>query len=89
MPLTLASGSYLREHGFLRESGALYIGRAQDKPEMDDFLRTFEGTGVTIERLGRAGVEARVPHIRPEWNDAVWEPACANIDVAGLHQHYI
>jgi D-arginine dehydrogenase len=38
VPLTLASGSYLREHGFLRESGALYIGRAEDKPEMDDFL---------------------------------------------------
>jgi D-arginine dehydrogenase len=89
VPLTLASGSYLREHGFLRESGALYIGRAEDKPEMDDFLRTFEGTGVTIERLGRSGLEARVPHIRPEWNDAIWEPACANIDVAGLHQHYL
>jgi D-arginine dehydrogenase len=44
---------------------------------------------VTIERLGRSGLEARVPHIRPEWNDAIWEPACANIDVAGLHQHYL
>ncbi|MEM7703762.1 MAG: FAD-binding oxidoreductase [Pseudomonadota bacterium] len=89
VPLTLPSGAYLREHGFLRESGALYIGRAQDKPAMDDFLRSYSGTGVTIERLGREGLEARVPHARTDWCDAIWEPACANIDVAGLHQHYL
>ena len=89
VPLTLSSGAYLREHGFLHESGALYIGRAEDKPAMDEFLRTFSGTGVTIERLGRDGLAARVPHARDEWCDAIWEPACANIDVAGLHQHYL
>ncbi|MEL6540820.1 MAG: FAD-dependent oxidoreductase [Pseudomonadota bacterium] len=89
VPLTLPSGGYLREHGFLRESGALYIGRLQDKPAMDEFLHTFGGTGVTIERLGREGLDTRVPHTREEWCDAIWEPACANIDVAGLHQHYL
>ena len=89
VPLTLPSGAYLREHGFLKESGALYIGRSQDKPEMDAFLRSFEGTGVTIERLDREGLARRVPHTREEWCEAIWEPACANIDVAGLHQHYL
>ncbi|MEM6586569.1 MAG: FAD-dependent oxidoreductase [Pseudomonadota bacterium] len=89
VPLTLASGEYLHDHGFLRESGALYIGRAQDKPQMDEFLRAYADTGVTIERLGREEIEARVPNTREEWRDAIWEPACANIDVAGLHQHYI
>lgn len=89
VPLTLSSGAYLREHGFLHESGALYIGRAEDESEMDDFLDRFAGTGVTIERLGREGIEARVPHTRAQWCDAIWEPACANIDVAGLHQHYL
>jgi len=89
VPLTLPSGAYLREHGFLQESGALYIGRAQDKPEMDEFLSNFAGTGVTIERLDREGIEARVPNTRAQWCDAIWEPACANIDVAGLHQHYL
>ncbi|MEL7219544.1 MAG: FAD-binding oxidoreductase, partial [Pseudomonadota bacterium] len=24
-----------------------------------------------------------------DWCDAIWEPACADIDVAGLHQHYL
>lgn len=89
VPLTLPSGAYLREHGFLRESGALYIGRGEDRAAMDGFVRSFEGTGVTIERLGREGLEKRAPLIRREWSDAIWEPACANIDVAGLHQHYL
>ncbi len=89
VPLTLASGPYLREGGFLRESGALYIGREEDRPLMDAFLSDYADTGVTIERLGREGIEARVPHAKPEWNDAIWEPACANIDVAGLHQSYL
>lgn len=89
VPLTLASGTFLRDHGFLQESGALYIGRAEDKLAMDEFLRAFSGTGVTIERLSREGLATRVPHARKEWCDAIWEPACANIDVAGLHQHYL
>ncbi|MEM7665943.1 MAG: FAD-dependent oxidoreductase [Pseudomonadota bacterium] len=89
VPLTLASGTYLREHGFLRGRGALYLGRERDKAEIDGFVERFAGTGVTIERLGREGVAARIPHVRDEWCDAIWEPACADIDVAGLHQHYL
>ncbi len=89
VPLTLASGNYLREHGFLQGRGALYIGRAQDRAAMDQFWATFAGTGVTIERLDRAGIAERLPHLREEWCDAIWEPACADVDVAGLHQHYL
>lgn len=89
VPLTLASGHYLRENGFLRPRGALYIGRSEDRPAMDSFVDRFAGTGVTIERLGREVLSERIPHIREEWNDAILEPACADIDVAGLHQHYL
>ncbi|MEM6857324.1 MAG: FAD-dependent oxidoreductase [Pseudomonadota bacterium] len=89
VPLTLPSGAFLREHGFLRPRGALYVGREGDKATMDDFVSSFEGTGVTIERLGREGLATRVPQTREEWCDAIWEPACADIDVAGLHQHYL
>lgn len=89
VPLTLASGPYLREHGLLRPRGALYVGRADDRAKMDDFLSTFSGTGVTIERLGGEELANHVPRIRDEWCDAIWEPACADIDVAGLHQHYL
>ncbi len=89
VPLTLASGDYLREGGFLKERGALYIGRREDKAAMDEFLERFSGTGVSIERLGQEGLAARIPQIREEWSDAIWEAACADIDVAGLHQHYL
>ena len=89
VPLTLASGRYLRDGGFLTPRGALYIGRSEDKAKMDGFVETFSGTGVTIERLGREGLETRIPHVREEWCDAIWEPVCSDIDVAGLHQHYL
>lgn len=89
VPLTLASGPYLREHGFLTTRGALHLARAEDRAALEDFLATFAGTGVTIERLGREAIAARVPGLLPAWREAVHEPACADIDVAGLHQHYL
>lgn len=89
VPLTLPSGEYLRDHGFLTQRGALYIGRAEDRVKMDEFVASFAGTGVTIERLGADGLRAQVPQVREEWCDAIYEPACADIDVAGLHQHYL
>ena len=89
VPLTLASGAYLREHGMLSPRGALHIARAQDEPTVDAFIGAFTGRGVRIERVGRASIEGRVPGIRPEWTLAVAEPACADIDVAALHQHYL
>ncbi|MEP3050256.1 MAG: FAD-dependent oxidoreductase [Erythrobacter sp.] len=89
VPLTLASGPFLREHGFLQPRGALYIGQAQDRSALDDFVATFEETGATVERLDRAALTHKVPHLREDWCDAVWEPACADIDVAALHQHYL
>lgn len=89
VPLTLASGPYLREHGFLSRRGALYIGREEDRRQVDAFMARFGSTGATIERLGRDAMAAIIPGLRPEWTNAVWEPACADLDVAGLHQHYL
>ena len=89
VPLTRASGAYLADHGFLTARGALYIGRAQDRAAMADFRATYEGTGVTIAPLSPEAVADRVPCIRPEWSEALYQPACADIDVAGLHQHYL
>jgi D-arginine dehydrogenase len=89
VPLTLASGGYLAEHGFLTPRGALYVGRAQDRAAMDGFIEAFAGTGVTIARLTGDELAAKVPHIRADWCEALHEPACADIDVAGLHQHYL
>jgi D-arginine dehydrogenase len=89
VPLTLASGRFLREHGLLSPRGALYIARARDEAEVDAFMARFAESGVRIERLARPALEQRVPGLRPEWTLAIAEPACADIDVAGLHQHYL
>lgn len=89
VPLTLASGAYLRDHGFLKRRGALYIGREPDGALLDGFMARFGGTGATIERLGRDRLAGVIPGLRAAWRGAVWEPACADIDVAGLHQHYL
>lgn len=89
VPLTLASGPYLRDHGFLKQRGALYIGRREDEGALDDFMDRFGDTGATIERLKRDRLAEKVPGLRDNWTGAVWEPACADIDVAGLHAHYL
>ena len=89
VPLTLPSGRYLREHGFLRKRGALYAGQAQDAVALDDFERRFEGTGVTIERVAGEHLRHHAPMLSDVWCDGLYEEACADIDVAGLHQHYL
>jgi D-arginine dehydrogenase len=89
VPLTLASGPFLRELGLLSVRGALYVARAQDEAAVEAFVARFAGSGVHIERLGRTALEQRVPGIRPAWTLAIAEPACADIDVAQLHQHYL
>lgn len=89
VPLTLASGEYLRDHGFLDRRGALYVGRERDREALYAFMARFRDTGATIERLERAALAERIQGLREEWTGAVWEPACADIDVAGLHAHYL
>ena len=89
VPLTLASGAYLRERGLLSPRGALYIARTRDEAEVDAFMASFTASGVHIVKVGRETLEQRLPGVRPEWTLAIAEPACADIDVAGLHQHYL
>ncbi len=89
VPFTLASGDFLHENGFLKQRGSLYIGREQDRGELDDFMRRFAKTGVSLQRLDPSALAQKAPILRSEWCDAIWEPACADIDVAGLHSHYL
>ena len=89
VPLTLASGPYLSDNGFLDRRGALYLARDRDEQQVEAFMERFGQTGVTIERLGRTALAAKVPGLKSQWTGAIWEPACADIDVSGLHQHYL
>ena len=89
VPLTLASGPYLRAHGMLSPRGALYIAREEDGAAVERFVERFAGSGATFATLGRAELEARLPGVRASWTRAIWQPACADIDVAAMHQHYL
>ncbi len=88
-PLSLASGPQLRELGVLSPRGSLYIGRAEDEAAIEAYVTRFANSGTIIERLDRSAIERHVPGLRPEWTLALHEPACADIDVAALHQHYL
>jgi D-arginine dehydrogenase len=88
-PLTSASGPWLAEHGFLHPRGALNLARAEDAGKLDAFLRRYAEAGVQVERVGRERIEAILPGVRAEWREAAWEPDCRDIDVGGLHGHYL
>jgi D-arginine dehydrogenase len=89
VPLTLASGPFLREHGMLSPRGALYLGRAEDEAAVGDFMARFAGTGVDIVRLGRSELEAKIAGLAPGWDHGIAELGCADIYVAALHQLYL
>jgi D-arginine dehydrogenase len=81
--LTLASRDFLleppesfSEHGFLRVRGDLHITEGE-LPEVAPAVET--------RIIERAELERMVPGIRPKWRRALFEPGCADIDVAGLH----
>jgi D-arginine dehydrogenase len=68
------------EHGFLRTRGALHLTRGE-LPELPPTVEARAIERVELERL--------VPGILPHWRRALFEPGCADIDVAGLHAAYL
>lgn len=68
------------DRGFLRQRGDLHISRG-DLPELPD--------GIESRVIERDELARLVPGIRPEWRRALFEPGCADIDVAGLHAAYL
>ena len=89
VPLTLASGAFLRDGGFLAPRGALTIARAGQEAEAEMFAARYAALGVNARLVGREDLEAVIPGLRPGWVLGVSEPDCSDIDVAALHQHYL
>jgi D-arginine dehydrogenase len=85
--LTLASGAFLQsppvdfsDRGFLRRRGALNLSK-DGWPEIPD--------GIESRRVERAELETLIPGLDPRWTCALFEPGCADIDVAALHAAYL
>lgn len=88
-PLTTASEAWFRAHGLLRPRGALYLGRPQDEPAIAAFLADFADTRVSLERWPIERARDVVPRLSSEWDRAVWEPSCTDIDVGAAHQLFL
>ena len=89
VPLTIQSGPFLTEHGFLRQRGALTLARAHEAEEVRAFAAEYAALGVRVELLDRAALLQRVPGLREDWVLGAYEPDCSDIDVAALHQHWL
>lgn len=91
-PLSAASFATLNnpapdfaERGFLSPRTALTIGRRSEAAAVDAFAAEFAAKGVDVVRMAGDDIAARIPGVRAEWSEAVYEAACSDIDVGRLH----
>jgi D-arginine dehydrogenase len=71
---------YFAERGFLHRRGALHLSE-NDWPQVPP--------NVTARRVDREELELMVPGLNPRWVKALFEPSCADIDVAALHAAFL
>jgi D-arginine dehydrogenase len=88
-PLTSASGPVLRDLGMLKRRRGLTLARAGQEAALEAFAAQFAALGVRMEVLDRESIAALVPGLRPGWVLGAMEEDCCDIDVGGLHQHYL
>jgi D-arginine dehydrogenase len=88
-PLTSVSGPLLQSLGVLASRTALTIGTTQQASAVEAFARTYAALGIEVQLLDRASLEAQIPGLQPAWTIGALEPSCSDIDVAGLHAHYL
>ncbi len=87
-PLTTASFAFLQSGGFLGERGAVHLAASGDGKHLDSLEAEFAGR-VRLDRLDRDMLETLIPGLRPGFDQGLAEPTCRDIDVAGLHAHYL
>ena len=88
-PLTTASGPWLDRHGFLGPRRGLHIARdGAGEAALAAMAQAFAGS-VELERIAGERLAAEIPGLRPGWSAGLLEPTCSDIDVAGLHAHYL
>lgn len=85
VPLSRVSRSELEVREVLTPRGALYVGRTEDAALIDAYEAQFGGD-IGIARIDPHHI---IPAMKPAWTLGLWEEACADIDVGGLHGQYL
>jgi D-arginine dehydrogenase len=95
-PLTTASGRFLADPPadfadapFLRPRGAIHLADAAGEARLAAFAAKFAGSSVPLAPLDRAALVEAIPGLREGWDRGLYEPSCADIDVAALHAAYL
>ena len=95
-PLTTASYDFLNdppsafsEASFLKKRGAVNIARSDEKHLMGAFIAEFAQSSVAMIPWGRDDIRSILAYLKPDWDHAVYEPDCCDIDVAALHMAYL
>jgi D-arginine dehydrogenase len=88
-PLTTASEGFLRDRGLLKPRGAIHIAGEAGEQALAMMAAEFADRPIALEEMDRAALERRIPGLRKEWRAGIYEPSCADIDVAGLHAAYL
>lgn len=68
------------QSGFLRGRGAIHLSSTAN-PQWPEVARR--------EILERTALEELIPGLRPKWTHGLFEPDCADIDVARLHAAFL
>ncbi len=95
-PLSKASLGWLNTppaiaeaESFLSPRGVITLARDEERDALDSFVASFDGSGIGFRELDHAVMLSHCPGLRPEWRHGIMEEACADIDVAGVHQAYL
>ncbi|WP_420139986.1 NAD(P)/FAD-dependent oxidoreductase [Sphingomonas sp.] len=88
-PLTTASGPWMAERGFLHRRGCIHIATAEGRPALTALAEELETGGVEHALLDRAALEQAIPRLSAAFVAGLSEPTCQDIDVGGLHGHFL
>lgn len=96
-PLVKAARPFLEQppsgsvdSGLLSPRPVVWVSDRDSLPHLEDMAVSAVANGAKCELIDSSEALSLVPVLRPEWlGGALYEPAAADIDVAGLHQAFI
>lgn len=92
-PLTTASKDFFLHAGagsYLHKRGCMHVAWAGQEQVLERMLADFQASCPHVERLSVQDILTSQPVLKPDGLiGAVYDPECSDIDVHGVHQHFI